>query len=180
MRPPLIVAAIALLVGAGSAAARPTAARSPETAQSVRVVRQMPTLEERVLAAINDVRHERGLPMLRLNPSLAATARQHSLSMAQQGFFSHSSVGGSGFWSRVEGKYGGPRWRVGENLVWASPHLSAPQAVEMWLNSPPHRANLLAPIWREVGLGAVHSDSAPGVYRGLAATILTADFGVRG
>jgi uncharacterized protein YkwD len=49
----------------------------------------------------------------------------------------------------------------------------------LWMNSPPHRANLLAPIWREIGLGAVHSDAAPGVYQGLAATIVTADFGAR-
>ena len=132
-----------------------------------------------MLAAINGYAMSAG-SRAAAQPEPGRDRREHSLSMAQNGYFSHSSLGGSAFWSRVEGKYGGPRWRVGENLVWASPHLSAPQAVEMWLNSPPHRANLLAPIWREVGLGAVHSDSAPGVYRGLAATILTADFGVRG
>ena len=49
----------------------------------------------------------------------------------------------------------------------------------MWLASPPHRANLLDPHWREVGLSAVHATSAPGVYGGEAATIVTADFGVR-
>ena len=49
----------------------------------------------------------------------------------------------------------------------------------MWLNSPPHRANLLQPKWREIGLGGVHAASAPGAFGGLPATILTADFGVR-
>jgi uncharacterized protein YkwD len=68
---------------------------------------------------------------------------------------------------------------VGENLVWASPDLNAREALALWLDSPPHRQNLLRAAWREVGLGAVHSLSAPGVYGGLAATILTADFGVR-
>ena len=68
---------------------------------------------------------------------------------------------------------------MGENLVWASPDLSADQAIQMWLNSPPHRKNLLTPEWREVGLGAVRALDAPGVYEGLDVTILTADFGVR-
>jgi uncharacterized protein YkwD len=47
------------------------------------------------------------------------------------------------------------------------------------LASPTHRENLLAPAWREIGLGAVHAIGAGGVYNGLDATILTADFGVR-
>jgi uncharacterized protein YkwD len=140
----------------------------------------VPTLEERVLDAINVLRQQHGLAALRLNVNLAATAREHSLSMAEHGYFRHSSLGGASFWSRVEGKYGGPNWRVGENLVWASPYLSAEQAIGLWLKSPPHRRNLLAPIWREIGVGAVHADPAPGVYQGLPATILTADFGVRG
>jgi hypothetical protein len=38
---------------------------------------------------------------------------------------------------------------------------------------------LLTARWREVGLSAVHVNSAPGVYGGNAVTILTADFGVR-
>jgi uncharacterized protein YkwD len=64
-------------------------------------------------------------------------------------------------------------------MVWASPDLSADEAIQMWLDSPPHRKNLLAPSWREVGLGAVHALGAPGIYQGLDVTILTADFGVR-
>ena len=177
MRSRLILAIAAALLVAGAAAGTVTA-KSGQVSTAQRVTR-MPTLEERVLDAINELRRDHGLPELRLNSKLAATAREHSLSMAQNGFFRHSSLGGSAFWSRVESKYGGPRWRVGENLVWASPRLSAKQAIGMWMNSPPHRANLLAPIWREIGLGAVHSDAAPGVYQGLAATILTADFGAR-
>ena len=70
-------------------------------------------------------------------------------------------------------------WAVGENLVWASPNLTARRAVKMWMKSPPHRANLLSKNWREVGLSAVYSSNAPGKYQDRAATIMTADFGVR-
>ena len=68
---------------------------------------------------------------------------------------------------------------MGENLVWGSPDVGAARALRLWLGSPLHRANLLNPRWREVGLAAVHSTSAPGVYRNAPATIITADFGAR-
>ena len=102
--------------------------------------------------------------------------------MATDGYFAHESADGSVFWQRIKNYYsasGHRYWAVGENLVWASPNLTAKQAVKMWMNSPPHRANLLSSNWREIGLSAVYSPDAPGSYQDLAATILTADFGVR-
>ena len=57
--------------------------------------------------------------------------------------------------------------------------LFADEPIDAWLQSPEHRANLLNQRWREVGIGAVFVDSAPGVYSGSPVTIVTADFGVR-
>lgn len=102
--------------------------------------------------------------------------------MATDGYFAHESADGSAFWQRIKLYYsisGHSYWSVGENLVWASPNLTAQQAVKIWMNSPPHRANLLSSKWREIGLSAVYSSDAPGSYQDRAATILTADFGVR-
>jgi uncharacterized protein YkwD len=47
------------------------------------------------------------------------------------------------------------------------------------MTSPPHRENILTREWREVGVAAVHFAAAPGAFGGRAATIVTADFGVR-
>ena len=47
------------------------------------------------------------------------------------------------------------------------------------MNSPEHRANILTPRWREIGISAVHFAAAPGTYKGLEVTIITTDFGVR-
>ena len=169
-----IVAAVAVLC---ALAAPATAARS-----HTRTVAGDPGLEQGVLVAINDFRARHHLAPLRLSRPLSAAADAHSLAMARRGFFAHESADGSAFWKRVRRFYtdrGFSRWSVGENLLWSSPDVDAAGALEMWLNSPPHRKNLLTPGWREIGLSAVHVSAAPGVYEGRETTILTADFGTR-
>jgi uncharacterized protein YkwD len=139
-------------------------------------------LESAVLADVNRVRAQHGLGPLRLSTRLAAAAAQHSREMARRGYFSHESADGSAFWKRVERFYGSAHyrfWSVGENLLWSSPDVDAAGAIDMWMKSPPHRANLLNGRWREIGISAVHVTGAPGDYRGLDVTIVTADFGVR-
>lgn len=139
-------------------------------------------LERGVLAEINALRRKHGLVALRANASLRAAADAHSSSMAARGFFTHESADGTAFWKRVRRYYGDDGrayWSVGENLLWSSPDVDAAEALRMWLKSPPHRKNLLTARWREIGLSAVHVDSAPGVYRNAPVTIVTADFGVR-
>lgn len=135
-----------------------------------------------VVAAINAVRAQRGLRPLQLVRPLTSAAGQHSSEMGTHGYFSHDSADGTSFWKRVEGYYGshGYRyWSVGENLLWSSGALSSESAVTMWMNSAPHRRNLLDRHWRQIGLSVRQFDSAPGVYHGLAVTIMTADFGTR-
>lgn len=168
-------ALVACLGGLQTASASATRA-----AGGKRVIGRLHALEPQVFAAINDLRRERRLAPLRLSRALTRAAGEHSLSMAEHGYFEHSSFDGSPFWKRVAAVYprNGSRWSVGENLVWASPGLSARKALQLWLASPPHRATLLSPVWREVGLGAVRA-SVGGVYEGRVVTILTADFGAR-
>ena len=175
----LVLLFIAAAIVAGTADARPRDNRAPASSAHVFTI---PELQTQVLAAINDLRQSRGLRELQLSGALSLAALGHSQSMAQHGYFSHAGYNGSPFWTRIKPKYRpqpGSYWGVGENMVWAAPDLSAHQAIEMWLNSPPHRKNLLTPAWREVGLGAVRALGAPGVYDNLDVAILTADFGVR-
>jgi uncharacterized protein YkwD len=139
-------------------------------------------LQTALVDQLNVLRASHGLVRLRVSPALAAAATAHSTSMAKKGYFSHNSANGASFSSRIAYFYparGYRSWSVGENLLWASPDVGAVRALKLWLGSPPHRANLLNPRWREVGLAAVHSTSAPGVYHNAPATIVTADFGAR-
>jgi uncharacterized protein YkwD len=139
-------------------------------------------LESGVFTDVNRVRARYGLGPLRLSARLTAAAAQHSREMARLGYFRHESADGSAFWKRLERFYGsgGYRfWSVGENLLWSSPDVDAGSAIDMWMKSPPHRANLLNGRWREIGISAVHVGTAPGAYGGRDVTIVTADFGVR-
>ncbi len=145
-------------------------------------INALPQLQSDVLKAMNALRRTKGLRPLRSNSALAGTALGHSISMAEHGFFGHADADGAPFWRRIKSVYGpAPEgfWSVGENIVWASPDLSAQQAIALWMHSAPHRKNLLSGLWRDAGVGAVQADAAPGVYGGLEVTILTVDFGVR-
>ena len=179
----IVLAVVAILVAAGAAVASSSAATSRESKSAGRSGRLigLPQLQSQVLAGINDLRRKAGLAPLRASSALGAAAYEQSVSMAEHGFFAHDSYSGSPFWKRVAARYasGAGSWSVGENLVFRSPQLSAQAALQLWLQSPEHRSNMLSPVWREIGLGAVHVSSAPGVYAGRAVTILTADFGVR-
>ena len=149
-------------------------------------VRGVPTEDEAIealtVAGVNEVRRDHGLRALRVSSGLAAAALVHARQMADGGFFAHESLDGAEFWERIGRFYpglGSERWSVGENLLWASPSVSAERAVELWLASPSHRRVLLNPAWSEIGLAAVHLTNAPGIFLGLEITILTADFGTR-
>jgi uncharacterized protein YkwD len=139
-------------------------------------------LEAAVLANVNQIRASHGLRALRLSNRLSAAADQQSEAMGAKGFFSHNSKDGTAFWKRIRRYYTDRNyryWSVGENLLWSSPDLDATKALDMWMKSPEHRANLLNKNWREIGLSAVHFQAAPGAFQGLDVTIVTADFGVR-
>jgi uncharacterized protein YkwD len=165
-----------VLAGFGAAAGAGTGA-----VQS-RSITARADLDRSILAQVNAVRVAHGLPPLHKSAALASAAAQHSISMARVGYFAHESANGQPFWRRVQRFYrsgGFHSWSVGENLLWVSPDVDAKEAVSMWLRSPEHRRILLKRDYRELGLAAVHAVAAPGAYRGLEVTIVTADFGAR-
>jgi uncharacterized protein YkwD len=124
------------------------------------------TSEGRILSAMNRVRASYGLRPLRFAAKLHAAARSHSADMIRRGYFGHGA-----FARRLNG-FGVNAPLVGENLAWGSgPYGAAGTIVHEWLVSPEHRANLLRPGFRLVGVG-----SAIGPFAGQRAVVVTADF----
>lgn len=96
---------------------------------------------------------------LRWNDTLAEAALRHSSELATHQYFSHVEHDGSTPADRVT--RAGYAWaRVGENI--ASGQRSATEAVQSWLDSPGHCANIMNPVYTEMGAAYAinpHSDN---------------------
>jgi uncharacterized protein YkwD len=139
-------------------------------------------LDTALVREVNAVRAEHGLKPLVISSRLSTPASQHTREMGMNGYFEHESLNATPFWKRIERWYpsrGFSSWSVGENLLWSDEDLTASDAVDMWMQSSDHRANLLSRRWREIGISALHFDAAPGDFDGESVTIVTADFGLR-
>jgi uncharacterized protein YkwD len=99
---------------------------------------------------------------LRWNDVLAGAGRIHAEDMARNNYFSHSGRDGSGPAQRIE--RAGYRYRsIGENI--AAGQMKPEDVVAGWLKSPGHCANLMNPVFTEMGVAfAVEKNSRLGVY----------------
>jgi uncharacterized protein YkwD len=136
------------------------------------------TYRWRLYLAINEVRANHGLHALRLAPGLRTIAQNHSDGMVKHDYFAHTSPTGSTLYHRVLTSnfqtYG--EWWAGENLAWGTGTIGTPRyIVKMWLDSPEHRAIMLAPRYTWIGIGR-----RVGNFLGHSnAVVWTADFGHR-
>ena len=130
--------------------------------------RTLSSSEASLLQTMNSVRTSHHLAPLRLDVRLLHAARGHSADMMQRQYFAHGSVAG-----RVLAQ--GARGPVfGEDLAWGT-GVGAQWVVTRWLASPTHRAVLLRPGFRRVGIGV-----AFGTFVGHGgAAVFTADFAGR-
>jgi uncharacterized protein YkwD len=125
------------------------------------------TGQSALLETINAVRRAHGLAPLRIDPTLTDAARFHTLDMLRRDYFAHGD-----FYERMV-HFGAVGPTVGENLAWDSGSGSARFLVDAWLASPDHRANLLRPGFRRIGIGL-----ARGTFLGHPeTTVVTTDFG---
>ena len=171
-----VVAALAVLlfsVPSASAAGACTSANASASTASKRA------LVRATLCVLNVERARHNLRPLRLNHRLSTAAQRHSAAMARRNFFSHTSPSGASFVDRIRstGYLSGARsWTVGENIAYGSGRRSSPRAIgRAWMNSPPHRANILSSSFRSIGVGV-----APGTpVGGGSGGTYTTDFGRR-
>lgn len=115
------------------------------------------TVSERPLSAaqqiVNLTNQERlraGCAPLTVNVQLTQAAQGHSQDMALRDFFSHTGSNGSSPADRINAT--GYRWsRWGENI--AAGYSTPAAAMNAWMNSSGHRANILNCNFTEIGVG---------------------------
>lgn len=109
------------------------------------------------------------LSALEVNPLLTGAAQTKAEDMASKGYFAHISPEGVTPWywiDRVGYKYS----YAGENL--AINFLDSKDAVDAWMNSADHRANILNNHFTEIGIGI-----AKGIYQNRETIFIVQMFG---
>jgi uncharacterized protein YkwD len=103
-----------------------------------------------LLAETNAERSVAGLGTLKLNSKLNAAAQSKAQDMVDDNYWAHDSPDGKTpwFWFDLAGySYS----KAGENLAYG--FATSTDVVDGWMNSPPHRANILDSEYTEVGFG---------------------------
>jgi uncharacterized protein YkwD len=105
--------------------------------------------EGQMLVLLNRARAENGLEPLAVDETIRAVARTYAATMFQQGFFAHVDQDGHTPFDRMRAgnvTFGA----AGENLALAP---TVQIAHDGLMNSPGHRANILNPRYRRIGIG---------------------------
>lgn len=115
-----------------------------------------PDSEQELIDRTNQSRVDAGLAPLRVDAELTAIARWRSRDMSTRGYFSHSiPPGGQKVFATLEGEEY-CFTLAGENIGWNthSDVLATERIHEAFLDSPGHRANIVAEPWHAIGVGA--------------------------
>ena len=122
-----------------------------------------------VVSLTNGTRRALGLAELKANDLLAAAAAEKAKDMLANRYFAHTSPSGLTGFALI--RQAGYQYRfAGENL--AVHYESAEGVTEGWLASPTHKANIVNPRFKEIGVGV-----ARGEFEGYPSTIVVQLFG---
>lgn len=142
VRTSVVLAPLVLVMGATPS--------SPET-------NELNKLQFRILELTNQARAEAGCEPLRGSDLLDRIALRHSRDMAENDFLGHSDARGRDHITRARSA-GFPTRYVGENV--AAGNASPLRTFKQWMNSPPHRKNILDCSFTELGVGYAYEPNS--------------------
>ena len=120
-----------------------------------------PEMAERVASVVEAHSRERkaaGLPPVRASARLQAAAQAHARDMAEHEKMNHKGSDGSTPFRRME-RQGYRYRRAGENIAYGQ--RDAEGVMKVWMNSPPHKKNILGGF-SQIGVGyATAEDGTP-------------------
>lgn len=129
----------------------PTSAPPPQTTDDPPPVTTKPdsSAQDQVVALTNGERQDAGCGPLTADASITAAAQGHASDMANRDYFEHTTPEGVTFDQRIRNAgYSRPG---AENI--AKGASTAEQVMELWMNSPGHRANILNCDLNTIGVG---------------------------
>ena len=119
----------------------------------------MSAQEAEILRLVNDERKRGGASPLKSSQRLVLASRGHSYDMALRNYLSHNGPAGDTPAERVRG-VGVDSAALGENIYMdrdADRTKLAQRALQRWLRSPEHRANMLSPEFDMTGVGVARA-----------------------
>lgn len=110
----------------------------------------IPPTADAVIKQINSERSSRGLAPLKVNSKLTQAAAKRASYLAAKGALVHVASPAGEPWPTLKTE-GYDYKSAGENLAQIPP--SSFDVVDEWMNSAPHRANILTSAFEEIGIG---------------------------
>lgn len=133
---------------------QPTTATTTEPTQTTQTASTLSAYEQKVVDLTNQERAKSGLAALKVDTALSKVAREKSLDMSKNGYFSHTSpTYGSPF--DMMKQFGISYQYAGENI--AMGQRTPEEVVQAWMNSEGHRKNILSANFNYIGVGYVES-----------------------
>lgn len=123
----------------------------------------------RIFAMTNDARTAVGAKPLHVNAALTAAAQAKAQHMLTKEYFAHTAPDGKRFWEWIQ-VAGYEYSTAGENL--AMDFTTAESVQNALMASPTHRANIVKPIYQDIGIAVVQ-----GQFQGRQTTILVEEYG---
>ena len=154
---PLLVLTITTVIAALTPAAAHAASAGVRIPRAAGAIDRIELVEVRL---INRYRRAHGLRPLRIDSKLTRAAGWMALDMGRKRRFGHTDSLGRDPFQRLRA-FGYPSrntWR-GENL--AAGNARPGPTRRQWINSPPHRANMLNPHYSVIGIARVRVAGSP-------------------
>jgi uncharacterized protein YkwD len=123
--------------------------------------------EQAIVDLTNAARAKEKLAPLKANATLCEVARAHSANMAKQQKMDHVLDGKNPI-HRLKASGYRYRW-MGENIAYST-RVNPTGIVTEWMDSPPHRKNILNAKFREIGVGIVRGEDGNVYYTQVFAT----------
>ena len=112
-----------------------------------------PGMEQAVADQLNERRSAYGLAPVALVPELGQAARGHSQDMADHDFVDHTGSDGSSPGERMA--EAGYDWTTWGEIIACGAIADAGEVVDLWMDSPGHRAIILSSSYADFGVGYV-------------------------
>jgi len=125
-------------------------------------------IQSEIISLTNSERAQNNVKTLSENKKLNAAAQAKANDMVMRGYFAHQGPDGKEPWTWIQAAGYDYRY-AGENL--AVRFVDSKDVVSGWMASPTHRANMVKPVYTDIGVGI-----AQGMYKGQPATFVVQYF----